>query len=51
MDEFFDHYLLGKPRPEWMDKGVPFLEKGTRDVSPLFKKPVNPAAASGKGGS
>ena len=28
MDEFFDHYLLGKPRPEWMDKGVPFLEKG-----------------------
>ncbi len=22
MDEFFDHYLLGKPRPEWMDKGV-----------------------------
>ena len=33
MDEFFDHYLLGKPRPEWMDKGVPFLQKGTRDVS------------------
>jgi dienelactone hydrolase len=38
MDEFFDHYLLGKPRPEWMDKGVPFLERGKRDVSPLFKK-------------
>ena len=38
MDEFFDHYLLGKPRPEWMDKGVPFLERGTRDVSPMFKK-------------
>jgi dipeptidyl aminopeptidase/acylaminoacyl peptidase len=38
MDEFFDHYLLGKPRPEWMDKGVSFLEKGTRDVSPMFKK-------------
>jgi dipeptidyl aminopeptidase/acylaminoacyl peptidase len=37
-DEFFDHYLLGKPRPEWMDKGVPFLERGTRDVSPLFKR-------------
>jgi hypothetical protein len=42
MDEFFDHYLLGKPRPAWMDKGVPFLEKGMRDVGPLFKrKPVN----------
>jgi dipeptidyl aminopeptidase/acylaminoacyl peptidase len=38
MDEFFDHYLLGKPRPEWMDKGVPFLDKGKRDVSPMFKK-------------
>lgn len=38
MDEFFDHYLLGKPRPEWMDRGVPFLERGKRDVSPMFKK-------------
>jgi dipeptidyl aminopeptidase/acylaminoacyl peptidase len=38
MDEFFDHYLLGKPRPEWMDKGVSYLDRGTRDVSPMFKK-------------
>ena len=38
MDEFFDHYLLGKPRPEWMDKGVSYQERGKRDVSPLFKK-------------
>ncbi|HUL74974.1 MAG TPA: hypothetical protein VLT86_17815 [Vicinamibacterales bacterium] len=30
--------------------GVPFLEKGTRDVSPLFKKAVNPPATSGRGG-
>lgn len=37
-DEFFDHYLLGKPRPEWMDKGVTFLERGKRDVAPMFKK-------------
>jgi hypothetical protein len=36
-DEFFDHYLLGRPKPEWMDKGVPFLERGKRDVSDLFK--------------
>ena len=50
MDEFFDYYLLGKPRPSWMDTGVPFLEKGTRDVSPLFKKAVNPPAGQGKGG-
>jgi len=36
-DEFFDHFLLGKPKPEWMEKGVPFLERGTRDVTPLYK--------------
>ena len=39
-DEFFDHYLLGKPRPDWMDKGVPFLERGKRNVAPLFKSKV-----------
>jgi dipeptidyl aminopeptidase/acylaminoacyl peptidase len=38
MDEFFDHYLLGKPRPEWMDKGVSYLDRGKRDVSRMFKK-------------
>jgi dipeptidyl aminopeptidase/acylaminoacyl peptidase len=38
MDEFFDHYLLGKPRPEWMDKGVSYLDRGKRDVSGMFKK-------------
>jgi dipeptidyl aminopeptidase/acylaminoacyl peptidase len=38
MDEFFDHYLLGKPRPEWMDKGVSYQDRGKRDVTPLFKK-------------
>jgi len=38
MDEFFDHYLLGRTRPEWMDKGVSFLERGRRDVAPMFKR-------------
>ena len=37
-DEFFDHYLLGKPRPEWMDKGVSYQDRGKRDVAPLFKR-------------
>jgi hypothetical protein len=37
MDEFFDHYLLGAPRPEWMDKGVSYPDRSTRDVTPLFK--------------
>jgi dipeptidyl aminopeptidase/acylaminoacyl peptidase len=38
MAEFFDHYLLGAPRPEWMDKGVPFLEKGKREMTPFYPK-------------
>ncbi len=46
-DEFFDHYLLGKPKPEWMQKGVPYLERGTRDVSGLFKR-ATPPPAGGK---
>jgi dipeptidyl aminopeptidase/acylaminoacyl peptidase len=37
-DEFFDHYLKGAPLPEWMAKGVPYLERGRRDVSPLFRR-------------
>ncbi len=48
MDEFFDHYLLGKPRPAWMDKGVSFLDRGTRDVSGMFKKAVVPPATNGR---
>ena len=36
-DEFFDHFLLGKATPEWMEKGVPYLERGKRDVSGMFK--------------
>lgn len=37
LDEFFDHYLKGAPRPEWMEKGVPYLERGKRDISSLFE--------------
>ena len=46
MDEFFDHYLLGKPRPDWMDKGVSFQDRGTRDVTPLFKRKTAGSAAT-----
>jgi dipeptidyl aminopeptidase/acylaminoacyl peptidase len=27
MEQFYDHYLKGKPAPEWMTKGVPYLKK------------------------
>ena len=36
MSEFFDHYLLNKPRPEWMEKPIPYLERGKRDVMGQF---------------
>ena len=27
MQEFFDHFLKGAPAPEWMDKGIPYLQR------------------------
>lgn len=43
LDEYFDHYLLGTPEPDWMKQGVPYLHKGERDVAPLFE-PADAAA-------
>jgi hypothetical protein len=31
-----------------MDKGVTYLDRGTRDVLPMFKKPVVPPAGGGR---
>jgi dipeptidyl aminopeptidase/acylaminoacyl peptidase len=36
--EYFDYFLKDAPKPDWMEQGVPYLEKGKRDVTPLFKK-------------
>jgi dipeptidyl aminopeptidase/acylaminoacyl peptidase len=33
MEQFFDHHLRGKPAPEWMKKGVPYLAKGRDQVA------------------
>lgn len=27
LQQFFDHFLKGAPQPEWMVKGIPYLEK------------------------
>jgi dipeptidyl aminopeptidase/acylaminoacyl peptidase len=35
LDEWFDHWLKGAPRPAWMN-GVDFLHRGERNVRPLF---------------
>ncbi|WP_339142872.1 alpha/beta hydrolase family protein [Croceitalea sp. MTPC5] len=30
MAQFFDHYLKGEPKPLWMERGVPPMEKGIK---------------------
>jgi hypothetical protein len=27
LQEFFDHKLKGAPMPEWMEKGIPYLQR------------------------
>jgi len=31
MEQFYDHYLKGKPAPDWMLNGVPFLKKASNN--------------------
>jgi hypothetical protein len=38
-DDFFDHFLLGKPRSLWMENTVPYLDRGKRDIDALYKGP------------
>ncbi len=38
VQQFFDHYLMGAARPEWMDKGIPYTQKG-RNQSPVVVSP------------
>lgn len=39
MKQFFDHWLMEAPAPEWMVDGVPFLEKGKE--GPKGKKAIS----------
>jgi len=48
MAEYFDHHLLGAPLPEWMEKGVPYLERGKRDLTPFY--PVKKITTTETGG-
>ena len=27
MQQFFDHFLKGAPEPDWMQKGIPYIER------------------------
>jgi hypothetical protein len=49
--EFFGHHLRGDAMPDWMKRGVPYLEKG-RDQFPRVTtapQPGVPAPATGGG--
>ena len=34
MQQFFGHHLRGDPAPDWMTKGIPFLQKGRDQLQP-----------------
>ncbi|MDT0606707.1 alpha/beta hydrolase family protein [Croceitalea rosinachiae] len=38
MAQFFDHYLKGEPKPMWMERGVPPMEKGIKQGYDLLKE-------------
>jgi dipeptidyl aminopeptidase/acylaminoacyl peptidase len=35
LQQYFDHYLKGAPAPDWMEKGVPYLERERTALSTL----------------
>src|SRR6185312_6648778 len=32
MWQFFDHFLRGAPAPEWLEKGIPYLDRDEEKV-------------------
>ena len=50
MQEFFDHYLKGAARPDWMEHGVPYLERTAPATVPAKPAPSSaPVAAPTEG--
>jgi dipeptidyl aminopeptidase/acylaminoacyl peptidase len=45
MEQFFDHHLRGKPAPDWMKKGVPYLAKGRDQVPSTGTAPAQAGGA------
>lgn len=44
MQQFFDHYLMDAPEPEWMATGVPAVDKGKKFGLELLEPKPEPAA-------
>ncbi len=49
MEQFYDHYLFGRPAPDWMVNGVPFLNKkrAARDLT--ARPPATSASTQASG--
>ncbi len=45
MQQFFDHYLKGGPKPEWMVRGIPYLER--EQEKEKWHKPAESGPSSG----
>ncbi len=41
MKEFFDHFLKGKAAPEWMQKGIPYLQRDKEKEQ--YRRPIGDA--------
>ena len=49
MQQFFDHYLKDAPMPQWMQRGVPAMEKGILQGLELSNEAENNAQTKHKG--
>jgi dipeptidyl aminopeptidase/acylaminoacyl peptidase len=49
MNQFFDHYLKGAAAPEWMEIGIPYIEKDEEKIR--FNGKPAPAEVSGDAGA
>ncbi|MGH7471045.1 MAG: alpha/beta hydrolase family protein [Longimicrobiales bacterium] len=47
MQEFFDHHLVGAPKPDWMKTGIPMLKKGQDQITPPKKVTTTTTTTSG----
>ncbi|NUO64886.1 MAG: S9 family peptidase [Gemmatimonadaceae bacterium] len=46
MQQFFDHHLKGAPAPDWMERGIPFLDKGRDQLAPVTAATPGPKPAT-----
>lgn len=45
MLQFFAHHLQGEPAPEWMTRGIPFLNKGRDQLAPASVETGEPGTS------